>query len=192
MKKALLAAALTLTFSPVFAEKKTPTYDVAQFDIAGMKLGMTDKEIKAALQPSLQISDSDITQEEGKKDKEIQWKKGNHKVTVHFIPDAWHDKMDVLVADDIQYGLPYTKENVKMLKDAAVQKYGIPSSDSIGKVRWCTSTDGWDTCRDGKEAELHLYYDYTVGILHLSLDDIRYFNALREAINKTKTEKPKI
>lgn len=128
----------------------------------------------------------------GKKDKEIQWKKGNHKVTVHFIPDAWHDKMDVLVADGIQYGLPYTKENVKMLKDAAVQKYGIPSSDSIGKVRWCTSTDGWDTCRDGKEAELYLYYDYTVGILHLSLDDIRYFNALREAINKTKTEKPKI
>lgn len=42
MKKALLAVALTLTFPPVFAEKKTPTYDVAQFDIAGMKLGMTE------------------------------------------------------------------------------------------------------------------------------------------------------
>ena len=192
MKKALLAVALTLTFPPVFAEKKTPTYDVAQFDIAGMKLGMTEQEIKAAIKTSLEMSDGDVTKEEEKKDKEIQWKKGNHKVKVHFIPDAWHDKMNVLVADRIEYGLPYTEENVKMLKDSAVQKYGVPSSDSIGSIRWCTSTASWDICRNGKDAELNLYYDYTVGILHLALDDARYFNAIRKAIDKTKTEKPKI
>ena len=183
---------MTLTFSPAFAEKKTPTYDVAQFDIAGMKLGMTEQEIKAAIKTSLEMSDGDVTKEEGKKDKEIQWKKGNHKVKVHFIPDAWHDKMDVLVADRIEYGLPYTEENVKMLKDSAVQKYGVPSSDSVGSALWCTSTSDWDTCRHGKEAELNLYSDHTVGILHLSLDDARYFNAIRKAIDKTKIEKPKI
>ncbi|EHM55409.1 hypothetical protein [Cardiobacterium valvarum] len=63
MKKTLLAAALTLTFTPVFAEKKTPTYDVAQFDIAGMKLGMTEQEIKAAIKTSLEMSDGDVTKD---------------------------------------------------------------------------------------------------------------------------------
>lgn len=86
MKKILLATALTLTLSPVFAEKKAPTCDVARFDASGM----TDQEIKAALKASLEMGDSGITKEEGKKDKEIQWKKDSHKVKVHFIPQKHH------------------------------------------------------------------------------------------------------
>lgn len=190
MKKHLLVAALTL--SPAFAASDTPTYDVAQFDISGMKLGMSEDEIKAALHTSLEISDNDITRDTGKKDKEIQWQKDNHKIKVHFIPDAWHGKTDNLIADEIQYTLPYTDANRTMLEEAATQKYGKPTQEGGLGSYWCSAGGLENGLCINKEAELTLRDSRTAGAVYLTLQDSRYKKALDEALNRDKTEKPKI
>ena len=187
MKKILLAT--TLGLSPVFAS--ADTYEVGQFDISGMKLGMNAQEIKAALKTSLEMNDSDITRED-KQDHKIQWKKGNHNVEVHFIADLWHGKADNLVADEIRYSLPYTDENLKNLGEAAVQKYGKPTQEGGLGSFWCTAGGLMNGLCINKEAELTLQDSRTAGIVYLTLTDTRYKKALQETENKAKTEKPKI
>ena len=189
MKKILLATTLGLSLLPVFAA--ADTYDVAQFDISGMKLGMNAQEIKAALKTSLEMGDSDITRED-KQDHKIQWEKGNHKVEVHFIADLWHGKADNLVADEIRYILPYTGENLKNLYEAAVQKYGKPTQEGGLGSFWCTAGGLMNGLCINKEAELALQDSRTAGIVYLTLTDTRYKKALQETENKAKSEKPKI
>lgn len=189
MKKNLLAAALALSTAVLSAADGNPTYDVDNFDISGMKLGMDEAAIKAALNTALGIGDSDIS---GGYDDDIEWQKGNHKVKVHFIADAWHDKADSRVADEIRYTLPYTDENRNMLAEAAVQKYGKPTQASGLGSYWCTVGGLENGLCVNKAAELTLRDSRTVGAVYLTLTDTRYKKAVQVAQNQNKTEKPKI
>ncbi len=167
--------------------------NVANFDIAGVKLGMSEAEAKAAIIKTLNIKESDINQGMGDgMDNPINGKKyksyaiikhGVGEFWISFEPNAIMPQKSPTVVSAVSYKMEWTTENVANMKKAAYEKYGKPSIDGQGTADyWCEKAEQFGC--DDRMAKLQF------SNAELRLSDQRYRDALNAWRDKQKSGKP--
>ena len=177
-----------------FAEPRS--VDAGEFDIAGVKLGMRLKDAVAAITAKLDIKKHEIEFEKFlrpnpvTKTKEPYYfivKKGGASITVHMQPKVPRDIEDPMLVSSVIYEQPWTQENVRAMKNMALEKYGEPSNGVVGSsYQWCGkphSNPGFG-CFEFEGAKLE--YSGT----KLQLTNFLYQQAVIDFMNKRITSKP--
>ncbi|MGK9175067.1 hypothetical protein KXR87_17930 [Yokenella regensburgei] len=202
MKKNLFALspalliALPWLVAPAYSAPPVRSVDVKSFDVAGVKTGMSVEEARAAMQKNFGVSADKIRASESMKNQyatiitgspQIQhlvYENNGTRMQVNFQPRIPYNKANPMAAYLITYEIPWTKENEKAMKEAAIAKYGPISSGGMNPV-WCekplpTSGMGCET----NTAQL------TVGSTSLRLFDPAWQNAATEYMAQQKATKP--
>ena len=179
------------------ATKSTPEplKDVNNFDISGVKLGMTWDEARTAIKEDLNITDNEIkvsgfTTKLLVSGKEVpnafSVKKGDDTIEVRFMPNALHDKPDELAVESVKYET--SARNWGPYLEAAIQKYGKPEfggESAAGKTfAWC------NRCASRLDYP-SLTFAQEFSNLKIQLWDPRYMNAQQEFEDRGKDKTPK-
>lgn len=170
--------------------------DAEQFDIAGVKLGMTPEAAVSALSGKVGIDKQSIefdkfpqknTVTNSKEPKYFTAKISGAAVTVHFEPNIPFNPKNKMAVSMIIYEQPWTPDNVAAMKQAATEKYGQPSNGTIGvSYQWCLqphSNPGFG-CSEFRGPKLEL------SGTKLQLEDFRYRQAVIDHMNKSASSKP--
>jgi hypothetical protein len=189
-----IVALLSLASSTVFAAPRA--VDAGEFDIAGVKLGMTPKAAVEAITSKLGVTQDEIKYQKYPRENLITQtiepgyftvEKDGATVTVHMTPKVPHDTDNPMLVSSVIYKQKWTSENAKAIKDMALQKYGEPSNGTVSyKSQWCSkphSNPGFG-CSDFKGPILEL------SGVSLSLKNYQYNQAVIDFMNKKKTSKP--
>jgi len=105
--------------------------DVHDFDISGIKLGMTKQESIKILISKYDVSKKDLINKFSPQI--IAYRKTPIEIVVSFDRES-------MEAEVITYKLPWSKENKTSMKAMAIKKYGEPTVDKsqlAGEVSWC-------------------------------------------------------
>ncbi len=150
MKKLLMALMLGAALAHGEKVKGTgKSVDVLQFDINGIKLGMSEDEVIKILQekfPDRQIGEirakAFLEYIYGDKFSGGIIVKGKNKndtdLVIMFSPNVLEDKPKELVVFLVSIRMPKNKENLQKLKKLAVDKFGAPVVvDSKNNYFWC-------------------------------------------------------
>ncbi|AKX50328.1 hypothetical protein AKN92_01635 [Thiopseudomonas alkaliphila] len=170
--------------------------DAEQFDIAGVKLGMSPEFAVAAIAGGLGIDKDSIEFDKfpqqniitnSKEPKYFTAKTAGASVTVHFEPNIPYDPKNKMAVSMVIYEQSWTPENVAAMKQAAIGKYGPPSNGTVGvSYQWCLqphSNPGFG-CSEFRGPKLEL------SGVKLQLEDFRYRQALIDHISKSKISEP--
>jgi hypothetical protein len=170
--------------------------DAGEFDIAGVKLGMTVKVAIEAITNKLDVSKAEVKFDkypmknlvtQTKEPKYFSVKKGGAEITVYMEPKVPHDINDPMIVSSVVYKQQWTPENAKAMKDMALKKYGEPSNGVIGvSYQWCSkphSNPGFG-CSEFKGPKLKL------SGVKLELGNSQYHQAVIDFMNKKKNSKP--
>ena len=189
MRKIWIGVACAL---PLVAVQGAPRQvDVSAFDVAGVKLGMSVEEAKAALAAQFGVEQTALVDEKwpsadgvtGEKvPKSFVLKNGVHTVTVHHATDVLHGREPARAVYLVLYEMPYSEANVAAMRDAALQKYGENSNAPNDlPMDWCAEPheNTGLGCNDPRMAILQLSQT------RLKLYDPRY----QEAINAWREQK---
>lgn len=199
MKKTLLSLSLALSAFAHAADLDNKP-DVTQFDVAGVRLGMSVEEAQAALAAKYPNGEMGKLETGGspfdyktKIAKSLRLKDGKQSVNVYFSTDTLNGKRDSIVVSRIMYSLPRTDENLAALQAAAKEKYGEPTlggSDS-NYWRWCQEPEKVFAyeCSSHKKPTLTLA---SMMDTHLDLQNPEYKQAERDALEAEKNTKPSI
>ena len=203
MKKLLLASlTLALITTNIVAGEANKAYDVGNFDVAGIKLGMTMNEAVTAFTKKYNINKSlikfnkPLNPDPITNDREptsfiyLFDANGGNYVAVDTESKIPPDKNNSKIVIKIVYATPSTKDNQKIMLDAAIEKYGSPSELQYnGTKKWCLELDPNRTDRC-------LNQSYTKGPelslddRNLTLRDFSYFKTRDNYLEKKKTIKP--
>lgn len=171
-----------------------PLKDVNNFDISGVKLGMTWDEARTAIKENLKITDNEIKVSgsarllvSGKEVPNVfSVKKGDDTIEVRFMPNALHDKPDELAVESVKYET--SARNWDTYLDAAIQKYGKPEfggESAAGKTfAWC------NRCASRLDYP-SLTFGQEFSNLKIQLWDPHYMNAQQEFEDRGKDKTPK-
>ncbi|EQD41253.1 hypothetical protein B1A_16153, partial [mine drainage metagenome] len=117
--------------------------DVTKFAIAGVRLGMSYPQALKAVEKFLHVKRSAI---------HFDWygriahtvpdyidvRLPHEQYTVQFAHRVPVSKSDPAVVEALDYDMiPWTSENVRALRLAAIKKYGPPTADGVGE-QWCS------------------------------------------------------
>ncbi|MDO4435159.1 MAG: hypothetical protein Q4B71_01935 [Cardiobacteriaceae bacterium] len=192
MRYALLLTALLS--SQLYAQ--TRSVDPTEFDVAGIKLGMSRDEAIQALAKSQEVDTGEI---------QLQTYPPKNKITGETEPHSFELKKDhtniivtltpvpeaggKLAVSRISYNIAYTEENVKALEEAVLAKYGKPSYGGIGGWRYCKEIDEKELMKcKNIYTDPQLIYNHTT----LTLQDPRLESALEAWEKAQKATKPKL
>ncbi|MBU2704502.1 hypothetical protein KCM76_00815 [Zooshikella marina] len=195
MKKIQACVVLSILISNIcFAAPRSA--DAEQFDIAGVKLGMSKKAAITAITQKLGLGVNAVKFDEFSqvnpvtKTKEPAYftvKTANMSVVVHMQPKVPYDANEPMVVSIIIYEQPWTQQNALAMKKMALEKYGKPSNGVIGVAyHWCIephSNPGFG-CSEFYGPKLVL------SGTRLRLEDTQYQQAVIDFMNKRKTSKP--
>jgi hypothetical protein len=191
-----LILAISLTNPTIGHAENHPAVDAGQFDIAGIKLGMSTGEAIDAVCAKLHIGRNSVKfglREPLPVSKRIEPKffsLGTDKfsITVHLEQKIPFDARNPMVVCDIVYEQPWTRENASAMETMAFEKYGPPSNGAggLGYV-WCLQPHrynggGCDNNFNGPVLE--------IAGTTLILRDPRYFRAVIDLINKKNSSRP--
>jgi len=135
-----------LVLSSAYAGKMR-SVDPRTFDICGVKIGMDYDQALAAVAQHFRVARSEIKPYSWLSENSITgtkfpggfaYEKGGVRLHVRFVPRIPLDKVRPLVVHRVFYGIPDTQENRAAMRNAAVAKYGTPSSDVFEAIEWCT------------------------------------------------------
>ncbi len=170
--------------------------DAEQFDVAGVKLGMTPEAAASALAGKLDIDKRSIIFDKfpqqnsvtnSKEPKYFTAKKSGASITVYFEPNVPYNPKSKMAVSMIIYKQPWTPDNVAAMKQMAIEKYGQPSNGTVGmSYQWCLqphSNPGFG-CSEFRGPKLEL------SGTKLQLEDFRYRQAVIDHMNKSSNSKP--
>lgn len=194
MKKFWLLAVL-----PLFAQAQAPRgVDVTVFDVAGVRLGMSPEEAKAAVKAQFGVPDAAIEDEKffgadvvtGEKvPAYFTMKDGHHELTVYHAANVFADKPQERAVYLVKYDLPYSQENVAAIAQAALEKYGENSNAPNDlPMHWCEhphKNPGMG-CDRLDEPKLEISQN------HIQLEDPRYRDAINRWREQQLNTKPKL
>lgn len=193
MKKSAVLL-LSLLGQALFA-KDYPSYQPENFELSGLKLGMTVEETQKALQehfPNSKIHELNDSHPENRKIKiPTHWsvKGENQKVVVYFQPNYLNGKGDEIVISEIMFAIPRTDENRNLLEDSAINKYGHPTIGKKGTLmRWCAEirkVGFGENCDINQDPTLSTLTTLS-GEIVLHLQNPQYKKAIQEALQKKK------
>ena len=160
--------------------------DVTQFDVAGVKLGMSYDHAITAIGEHFHLSPTEIKKikdstlysynriTKNKQPSSARVKKDNISMEVSFSARIPINSSDPVAVSFINYSLPNTKENISTLKEAALSKYGQPSDNRRqSNLMWCADYNQITQCEPLKPK-------MALAWASLVLDDYR----LEDAANK--------
>lgn len=195
MKTLPLILIATLAHSAIAAPRRV---DVSEFDIAGIRLGMTPEEAKSAAKAHFGVDDSAISESKyppadavtGEKTPFVfTVKSGEHTLTVNHVTDVLRDNAPARAVWSIRYEVPYSRDNTAAMREAALQKYGENSNAPNDlPMHWCKTPNAHmgGVCDSFSEAKLEL------GQNRIHLVDPRYLEAVNTWRDKQKNTTPKL
>ncbi|MEN9480682.1 MAG: hypothetical protein RLZZ298_2077 [Pseudomonadota bacterium] len=189
----LLTLAAAIYSNQATAEPLRPV-DVEQFDVAGVRLGMSRSEAVTAISEKLELGKHDVQFEpfpqenvvtKTKEPRYFMVKKGHAEVTVSLSPRIPYDKSRPMAVFSITYKQPPTPQNESAMRSAAIEKYGPPTDHGSS---WCLRPhpNPGIACSQVQENGPTLLL---VGS-ELVLNDHRYFQELINYINMKQSGKP--
>jgi hypothetical protein len=186
---------LALSIGTSYAEAPRAV-DATEFDIAGVRLGMSQAEAIQAISSTLGINQDEVVLDKFPRENLITGKKdptyfkvahGIGKFVVHLEPNALNPSVSPTVVNLIKYEMPWTQENVQSMKEAAIKKYGQPSNGIIsGNYEWCIEPSANPGIGCGFFNGPVLKYFGT----SLELSDPKYRQAVIEFRNKQNSANP--
>lgn len=134
----------------VFAQS-TPV-DASNFDVAGVRLGMTADEAVDAISrnfgvPKSKIDIVRIVSSVSHKEviSSIKYVGKNELVLVDLELNVPINSKYPMIVESVSYSLPRTEENVKALASAAIKKYGPPTIPA--HMHWCLEPASTAQCK---------------------------------------------
>ena len=126
-------------------------YDITQFDIEGVKLGMSLQEAQAAVIKSLKVPESavklvsDVTLSEITEVTTPLYfsvVKDKAKLIVFFKPAIPVDKDQPLRVHTVSYQLRWHSQDAASMRSSVIKKYGYPTNgikrgDKYSRLEWC-------------------------------------------------------
>lgn len=169
--------------------KVLTTKDIESFDVAGVKIGMSEGEALKALSNKYNVPESKI--------KVSHDLSNNRVIALELVIDEGN--IEVGLVDDISvtpskqavykvnYVIPNTPNNIKALYESAIQKYGQPSEDGQGFFSWCQLKDPKAKYRGCVDSTARL----TVYKSLISISTEKYAIAKKQLENAKLDRKPK-
>lgn len=214
--KNLLIACFLTWFFVTTAHAQWRPVNADNFDVAGIKLGMSYEQAIKAAQTHFNLSNSDIKNQTRDEAAEmglpsqldnlirrdmpmiIHIKNGEEFISMRFVRRAPPNEKDPAVLIKVSYSIPYTPQNLSAMKAAAIRKYGTPSAEAVirgmNNVAWCPQPFRGNSryvfaCESSTHASLVL----NVGSgIHLELSDQgRYSQVTKKYEDSLKTTKPR-
>ncbi|MDR2690144.1 MAG: hypothetical protein LBB76_10360 [Azoarcus sp.] len=120
--------------------------DAEQFDIAGVKLGMSSEAAVSAISAKLGIDKRSIKFADpqpnavtnSKESPYFTAKTSGASITVYFAANVPYDPKNKMAVDLIIYEQPWSSENASAMQSMAIEKYGQPSNGTISPAYdWC-------------------------------------------------------
>lgn len=159
----IAASAFILSFANAAPPANWRSVDVTQFDVAGVRLGMSYEQTLAKISDHFHLSpaESKRTKEstlysynritKNRQPASLSFSRDNVTLEVSFAARIPVNSSDPVAVLFIKYSLPNTKENVSLLKDAALSKYGPPSdSRRQANLMWCADYNQISQCEPRK------------------------------------------
>ena len=185
-------------FYTASAAEKGTQYDVNEFDIAGVKLGMSWHQAMTALTTQLNIKETDLRLDQypnedivlqQKIPKYFVYEKDGIRVQVSFVAAIPVDQTNPLRANLIFYEANRTDENMQNMRSKSIEKYGIPTNgirdnDHVStKYSWCRFDESikFNTCSNAIGAKLELTAP------KLSMSDGSYLKKVQAYMDKKKS-----
>lgn len=170
--------------------------DAEQFDIAGVKLGMTPEAAATAITGKLGIDKRSIEFDKfpgqnivtnSKEPKYFIAKTSGASIRVHFEPNVPYNPKKKMAVSMIIYEQPWTPDNIVAMKQMAIEKYGLPSNGTDGTgYKWCLQPHSNPSlgCSGFRGPKLELFGT------KLELEDSRYRQAVIDYMDKNASSKP--
>ena len=186
IKKLVLLICIALPC--VCSAKGMTTKQTDSFEVAGVKIGMSDRQAIEAVAKKYNVPESKI--KIYKDVKGATWYfdlKTDNDESIHVVfDDDITVNPSVKVVDTVEYGIPGTPANNKALKDSLVKKYGEKSFSAPSGLIWCQEKEY--KCIEGTTI-LSLK---TTGIAnsHIKITNNRYAIAKRKLEEAKRNRKP--
>lgn len=191
-----LLIALPYLVTPAYSAPTVRSVDVTNFDVGGVKTGMSVEQARAAMQKNFGVSADKIRASKSMKSQyatliygspqiqDLVYENNGTRMQVSFEPRIPVDKANPMVASLISYEIPWTKENETAMKEAAIAKYGPISSGGMNPV-WCNKP--LPTSGMGCEADSAIL---SVGSTSIRLFDPAWQNETNKYWDQQKATKP--
>jgi hypothetical protein len=189
-------------FATTICSAATPTaYEVKDFEVSGVKLGMTTAQAVDAVITKYKIDKSQIyfdkplpgfpnavtnKPESGYFYVDIDSTK---RVQVDLVAKIPPDKLNPMIVVKVNYRMPDTPANKKMMQAAAFEKYGEPTDKSLGLMTWCTkpAQHGYGCLQINGQQQ---GFELGLGGTQLDLRDGTYRKKYDDHVDKLKSSKP--
>lgn len=153
-----------LTFSFVHAAPPNwRSVDVTHLDVASVELGMSYDQALAAITKHFQLSSNEIKRVQAstiysysritnsQQPISTRYTKDNTTLELSFSVRIPVNPSNPMAVSRIHYGIPNTKENVAMLKESSLSKYGQPSDNRRqASLMWCAHYNQIAQCEPSK------------------------------------------
>jgi len=176
----------SLVFVSLLASSVSFAADISEFDIAGVKLGMSISEVTAIVRDQLgvdeeliKVSDGNNRVTENTEPMRVEAKGEDFWIDVIFVPNVppYEDGSSVL-AETVKFGQSSLTQE-KMFQ-AAVEKFGEPDKSFKNGLFWCTRTKG-GLGQHPCNIKIGPYGEVQIG--RLKLHDPTFRVALQEFLN---------
>jgi hypothetical protein len=194
-----LTFCLCIIATAVCSAASPTAYKVKDFEVSGVKLGMTTAQAVDAVIRKYKIDKSQIKFEKSLLSNTVTNKpeSGYFYVDIDSTKRVWVtldakiplDKINPMIVINVNYATPYTPDNKKLMQDAAFDKYGEPTDKSFGVITWCTKPiprGGGCLQINGEPQGFELRLSGT----SLDLKDETYHKIRSDYLDKLKTSKP--
>lgn len=208
----LFLVCMTMAGTTSYAADVARSVDASQFDVSGVKLGMSPAEAVAAASSKLQIDKRSVEFDKFPQLNEVTRSKepryftaahGTSKLTVYFFPKIPTDKSNPMLVGLVKYEMIWTPENAQSMKMAALEKYGQPSNGTMDldsqygtmDSQWCLQPNKnlRFGCLDfeGPKLQFQFYDASNASHVSIQLQDSTYQKAVNDFIwYKSQSSKP--
>lgn len=182
IKPALIATSVLLAATPAFAIDQTVRpVDPSNFDVAGVRLGMSVSEAAAAATAKLGVGANAVQYDakpsmnpvvKAKVPAYFTIQSGQSKLTVSLLPREPVDAAKTLVVSEVKYVMEPSPQAEEAMAKSALAKYGKPSVTRGVTASWCAKPSVTTRCMGDRGPQLHVF-GVTVQLMDESLSKVR-------------------
>lgn len=182
IKPAFIAASALLAAAPAFAIDQTVRpVDPSNFDVAGVRLGMTASEAATAAAAKLGVGANAVQYDakpamnpvvKAKVPAYFTVQSGQSKLTVSLLPREPVDAAKTLVVSEVKYVMEPSPQAEEAMTKSALAKYGKPSVARGITSSWCAKPNVTIACMGDRGPQLHVF-GVTVQLMDESLSKVK-------------------
>lgn len=177
-------------------------HDVGQFDIAGVKLRMTQAEALAAVKESLGVTDNQIDAQQDYQESRVTQKRelsyysiktDNIEMMISFGVQVPPNLEEPVIVQGVTFKMSGDGQITETMRARALEKYGTPTTGRVSdpahfQVEWCNWPEGDTTGSCTTKEGAYLVFD---GGRELNMRDPDVDREMVEFLNNKPVSKPK-